>query len=90
MPDFLVFLSKHNRVTSDHISLLWESARGRHDSLVFEIYSVITGIVRSLPNNLNKELCEKMLSVHLSDYDDKFIKLIRDFTHKMLDSRFIE
>ena len=83
--DILKFLYRNDALTIEHLELLWESAVGKHDSLEIETHKAIMDIASNLKLDMQMVLYRKMKEVNLHDYNEKFLKMVKEFTMRILE-----
>jgi ubiquitin carboxyl-terminal hydrolase 9/24 len=86
--DILIFLYKNDGLSNEHLELLWDSCIGKHDSLIIETQKTIMELSMHIKLEMQLYLYKKMKSVSLHDYDEKFLKMVKEFCVKTLDQAY--
>ena len=77
--DILTFLYKNDMLSKELLDMFWDSAFGKHDSIVIETHKAILEVSEHLKPDYLNHLYKRIKEVPLSLYDDKFLKLVKDF-----------
>ena len=86
--DILIFLYKNDALSNEHLELLWDSAAGKHDSLIIETHKAIMDLSIHITLEMQLVLYEKMKKVDLHDYDERFLIMVKEFTLRILDQAY--
>mmetsp|Transcript_26181 Transcript_26181/g.46675 ORF Transcript_26181/g.46675 Transcript_26181/m.46675 type:complete len:2194 (-) Transcript_26181:2-6583(-) len=78
--EVIAFISSCNRLTDRHLDLIWNAAQVTHESQVKQTYSLLLDLIPKLTVNQCDYLFGKLREVPLQKYDEKFLKLVKDFT----------
>lgn len=78
------FVAEEKELDLGHIDLLWRQSQGRHDSLLIAVYQVIIDLTPYLTFPQKKYFFEKMKQVNPEDYDEKYLKMVTDFSIKTI------
>jgi ubiquitin carboxyl-terminal hydrolase 9/24 len=78
--DLLVLLAQFSRLSVEHLEMIWNSSQGKHDSLVRVIYQAVLDLAPKLNYDQSKFMFNLMKSVPLTLYDEKYLKLVKDFS----------
>lgn len=81
----IIFLAKNNYLNTAHMDLLLKYTLGRHNSLLLAVYQVIVDITMYIPYNLQKYFFQKISLINTDEYDEKFVKMITEFSIKAID-----
>ena len=86
--DLLKFMVQFGSLTNEHLDLIWTSAKGKHESEVAEVFSIIAGLspVLSTPQALH--LYRHIEKVSFADYDDGLLTLVQQFTTGAMDGHY--
>ncbi|CAG9315438.1 USP34_5 [Blepharisma stoltei] len=83
--DLLIFLSKSDALKQEHLELLWSSAQNKHDSLVIATYQTIVEIAPFIKKDFHLFLYDKMKTKPVYEYDERYLKVLKDFTIRAMD-----
>jgi len=84
------FLAKHDALPADFVDLLWKSQEGKHEEMVRVVYDIIKDVTSDLRPAVIDHLFEKIQSVPLASYDEKFLNFLKEFTQKGLEMHYDE
>ena len=76
------FIAFHKLFSQEHVDLLWNYSKDRHDSIQSAVHSVILDSNKYLTSKIQKLFFEKFLSLAPEDYDDKLIETLTDLIKK--------
>lgn len=82
----LKFLAKQGALPEESVDLLWKCQLGKHEEMVRVVYSTIQELVSSINVRLIDSFFERISQVPSSQYDDKFLDFLKDFTLKALEN----
>ena len=77
--DILIFLYKNEMLSKEILDLFWDSASGKHDSIVIETHRAVLEVAEHLKPEYLNHLYKKLKEVPISHYDEKFLKLVKEF-----------
>jgi len=80
----LKFLAKQGSLPPESVDLLWKCQLGKHEDMVRVVYSTIQEIVPSVDVGIVDLFYQRITQVQPSQYDDKFLEFLKDFTLKAL------
>lgn len=97
----LKFLAKQNALPEDSVELIWRCQQGKHAEMVRVVYSIIQELVPSIDvryvdnffvrisqvSNATRTAFNET-TVPASQYDDKFLEFLKEFTLKALENFF--
>ena len=78
------FLAKQGSLPAESVDLLWRCQLGKHEDMVRVVYSTIQEIVPSIEVSLVDLFYHRITQVPATQYDDKFLEFLKDFTMKAL------
>lgn len=78
--EVLAFIASCNRLTERHLDLIWSAAQVTHESQIEQTYTLLLELLPRLSVSQCDYLFSKLQEVPLPKYDEKFLKLIKDFT----------
>jgi ubiquitin C-terminal hydrolase len=78
--EVLAFISSCNKLTERHLDLIWSASQAKHESLAKQTYTLLIELLPRLSVSQCDYLFSRMQEVPLSKYDEKFLRLIKDFT----------
>jgi hypothetical protein len=75
------FLAQAQRLTTQHITLIWEATLGKPKTIVYQLYNLLCDLIYFLPHPLIEFLCDKKLrQIPLEQLDNETLLLIRQAT----------
>ncbi|CDW78729.1 UNKNOWN [Stylonychia lemnae] len=84
----LKFLAKLDSLPLDSVDLIWKSQLGKHEEMVRVVYQMIQELVPFTQHKYIDMFYQKIQQVPTSQYDDKFLEFLKDFTMKSLESYY--
>lgn len=78
--DVLAFISASNRLTERHLDSIWSASQAKHESQAKQVYTLLIELLRKLSISQCDYLFRRMQEVPLAKYDEKFLRLIKDFS----------
>jgi len=78
--DVLAFIGGCNKLTERHLDLIWSGSQAKHESQAKQTYTLLIELLKKLSISQCGHLFRRMQEVPLHKYDEKFLKLIKDFT----------
>eukprot|EP00742_Colponemidia_sp_Colp-10_P004877 GILJ01005210.1.p1 GENE.GILJ01005210.1~~GILJ01005210.1.p1 ORF type:complete len:2590 (-),score=405.82 GILJ01005210.1:174-7943(-) len=79
-PDILKFLAKEKALTTHDLELVWSCCQGKHEAVVRVVYDAIVDLSSQLSGEQLEFLFQKMSSIPLSEYDEKLMFMMKDFS----------
>jgi ubiquitin carboxyl-terminal hydrolase 9/24 len=83
--EFLGLLAQFGRLTNEHLEMIWSSNQGKHDSLVRVLYQAVLDLAPRLTIDQSKLMFSLIKEVPLALYDEKYLKLVKDFSAAAID-----
>jgi hypothetical protein len=69
-------------LTPDHLTLLLENVKGKHDSVIRAGYQLIIDVTASLDSEACMTLFNALTSVTITDWDEKLVDTLKEFSIK--------
>ncbi|OMJ74578.1 hypothetical protein SteCoe_26477 [Stentor coeruleus] len=79
-----IFLAENQKLETSHLDLILKYAQNHHDSLLISVYKVITDISPHISFKLQHYLYKKLIETPAEDYDEKFLRMISEFSIKSI------
>lgn len=80
----LKFLVKKGHITENHIKIIWESLKSKHESYIRAVYLILGEICGFFKEDLNDILFSYLSRISLVNYDEQLLQLIFDFSCKAI------
>lgn len=84
----LKFLAKQSALPAESVDLLWRCQLGKHEEMVRVVYATIQELVPCIDVASVDQFFIRIQSVPASQYDDKFLEFLKDFTLKALENYY--
>jgi len=81
------FYAENEVLTAEHLDLLWTSRNDKHESYVRAVYEVLVTVSGYLSADLKDVLFQRFSDVPSDQYDEKYLRLLKDFTLYAVDSQ---
>ena len=80
------FYAENEALTGEHLDQLWSSRNDKHESYIRAVYDVLIAVASTLNAGLKDTLFQRFSEVPTEQYDEKYLRLLKDFTLYAADS----
>jgi len=83
-PSVLRLLAFHRLITTAHVDIIWDAAIGKHETIMHQIWELLSTLSRDLSFDLIQYLFNKISLISPHCYDAQFIEFIKVVTESGL------